>query len=606
MVAAGLARGFMIGAALLVPVRDYARISIRGQDAGGGGGGVGLDYATGWSLAPAEIGTFILPAAAGFGQATYLGLMPFNDYPNYFGLLWLALAAMAWSRGGRSLWVALVALSVLAVFVSFGGGFYALLYRVLPFFNKFRVPSMVLVVPAFALALLAARGLARVDAAPAPVSRPLLVPAILGLIGLLMLAGGGASLFEKPYTDALTKLALSADRQAPPILLHEAWILHRASLVRIGLILLVAAATMVYAARRESFRRRGLAWVLAALACLDLLGVDRLIVHPEAGLHQAAGAAGGQAQLVAAPALQVAPATMRRNGPTPGAAELAAAVGHDRIWPLGEHQQRNTWLADGIRSLGGYHPAKLARYEAIRKRLYSNPPAGRLASWLGARLVVLDGQLAPADLSMLAELGCEVEPQPLPAGGVWAYRNRSALPRARLVSSWQPAPVGGGPGDLGGFLDRLQAGQIDVARTVHLDRTPDPAPEPAASTLPLPEFVTDDLDEVVLRTRAATASVLVLADMAAPGWTTQVDGRDVPLLTADLVLRAVAVPAGEHTVAFRYRDPAVRAGLTVSVIGAIFTVALVAISFLPRRRRTINAAPDAPGIRLTKGTLADE
>ena len=30
-----------------------------------------------------------------------------------------------------------------------------------PFFNKFRVPSMILVVPAFALAILAARGLER-------------------------------------------------------------------------------------------------------------------------------------------------------------------------------------------------------------------------------------------------------------------------------------------------------------------------------------------------------------------------------------------------------------------------------------------------------------
>ncbi len=129
-VGVGLATGFLIGAVLLVPVHQYAGLSIRGQDTAGGGG-VGLDYATGWSLAPSEYGTTVLPMTAGFGKATYLGRMPFNDYPNYFGFLLLALVAAAWLAGNRSLLVALLAMSLLAVFVSFGNfgfGFYEWLY----------------------------------------------------------------------------------------------------------------------------------------------------------------------------------------------------------------------------------------------------------------------------------------------------------------------------------------------------------------------------------------------------------------------------------------------------------------------------------------------
>lgn len=589
-VGAGLGLGFLIGAVLLLPVHDYAGISIRGQDTAGGGG-VGLEYASGWALAPAELGTFVLPAAAGFGQATYLGLMPFNDYPNYYGVLWLALVALGFAQGKRSLWVALFALSVLAVFVSFGTygfGLYELLYRVLPFFNKFRVPSMVLVVPAFALAVLAARGLAHAGTATG--RRPLLVPAVLGAIGLVLLAGGGASLFADAYRDSLAKLAATAQKPAPAVLLDAAWELHRASLVRIGLILLAAAAALFLAGRREAFRLRGLPWVLAVLVCVDLLGVDRLIVHPEAGLLQVGRGAGGQAQLMTAPALLVAPAVARPAGPTPGAAALAAAAGHDRIWPLGDHQQRNTWMADGVRSLGGYHPAKLAGYEAIRKRLYSDPPAGRLASWLSARLVVLDGQLPPDQLPLLGELGCEVDSIPMPAGDVWAYRNRSALPRARLLAQWEPAPAATGPDVLGTFLDAIQAGKVDVAGTVRLDRAPDPAPTAADGPLPVPEFVTDGLDEVTLRTRAATSAVLVLADMATPGWTVQVDGRPATLLTADLVLRAVAVPAGEHTVSFRYHDGAYRRGRTLTWLGAALALGLIVFSFRPRRKRSAEGA----------------
>jgi uncharacterized membrane protein YfhO len=95
--------------------------------------------------------------------------------------------------------------------------------------------------------------------------------------------------------------------------------------------------------------------------------------------------------------------------------------------------------------------------------------------------------------------------------------------------------------------------------------------------------VTDGLDQVVLRTNAAVPAVLVLADMAAPGWSVEVDGRAAKLLTADLALRAVAVPAGSHTVTFRYRDASYRTGLTLTMIGVILTLGFVAVSFLPRR-----------------------
>ncbi len=582
--AAGIALGFLVGAVLLVPVRQYAGISTRGQDTQGGGG-VGLEYATGWSLDPSETGTFILPASSGFGQATYLGHMPFNDYPNYFGILWLAIAACAFARGGRSLWGALAAVSVLAVLVSFGTsgfGLYELLYKAAPFFNKFRVPSMILVVPAFALAILAARGLERLGREGVPASRPLVAPIALGAVGLLMLAGGGASLFEGAYRGSLQALAAASGKPAPGVLVDAAWGLHKASLVRIGVVLLAAAGALAFAARNATFRQRGLAWVLLALACVDLLGVDRLIVHPEQGLLQVARGANGQAQLVQAPQLMVAPAARAAEAAGTGASVLAAAAGHGRIWPLGEHQQRNTWMADGIRSLGGYHPAKLASYEAIRSRLYGDQPAGRLASWLGARLVVLDGELDPRQLPALAQLGCDVEPEPLRAGDVVAYRNRSALPRARLVSRWEPAPSGGRAA-LGPFLDGIQAGRIDVGGTVRLDGAPDPAPAATATPLPVPEFVTDGLDKVTLRTNAPVAAVLVLADMAAPGWSVEVDGRAAKLLTADLALRAVAVPAGDHTVTFAYHDASYRAGLTLTMIGVILTLGLVAVSFLPRR-----------------------
>ncbi len=593
LLAGGLALGFLVAAMLLVPQHQYAGISIRGQDTAGGGG-VGLDYATGWSLAPLELPTLVLPSVVGFGKATYLGLMPFNDYPNYFGLLLLALAAAAWRPQTRSLVTAFGVMALLAVLVSFGDhgfGLYELLYRVLPFFNKFRIPSMILVLVGFAAIVLAARGLEAWRGGPVPPGRPLLLPAVLGLLGLVMLMGGAASLAKGGHLDYLNALSTRAGRQVPPILLEEAWLLHRASLIRGGLVLLAAASALWYAVRSESFRRRGLVWVLAALVMVDLASVDRLIVHPDAGLQEVARDTSGRGVLAPATAPGHRP---DRQGqalpPGPAADELRGFVGHDRVWPLGAHGQRNTWLADGVRSLGGYHPAKLAAYEQIRRRLYGDPPAGRLANWLGATVVAYDQAFAAGDLDYLAGQGVQLDPQPLQAGRPAFYRNGAALPRARLLAAWRPQsalPLGG---DLPAFLDAVQAGTIAVADTVTLDRTPEPVP--TAGPLPVPTFTRDDFDEVVLETVAPGPAVLVLADMNAPGWHVEVDGNRRPLLAADLVLRAVALEPGPHTVRFFYRDPSVRAGLTLSLLGLALVAALLTLSFRRRPEPTPPGADD--------------
>jgi len=596
LVAGGLVIGALIGAVSLVPVHDYAGLSIRGQDVDGGGG-VGLDYATGWSLAPAELGTLVLPAAVGFGKATYLGLMPFNDYPNYLGFMLLLLAAAAWERSRRSLMLAVLALAVLAVVASFGQGFYAFLYRYLPFFNKFRVPSMILILPAFGVALLAPRGLAALAQGQAPGGNFRMVPLVFGLIGLACVASGGLELVKSTYLARLTDLAAQGSKQAVPVLLEQAWLLHKASLVRLG-VLCLGAAAVVWAARgNEVFRKKRLVWVLLVLVFADLVAVDKAIIYPEKSLHEVARDGRGGGRLVPAGRLVQDFVPVAEIGPGPAAATVAAVAGHDRVWPLGALGGQNQWMADEIRSLGGYHPAKLATYEQIRKRLYSQRPAGRLAAWLGGRAVVFGGVFRDEGLVALRGLGIDLEPQPVGSGSPSVYRNRAALPRARLLTRWEPVTVLPQQGALEPFLDAVAAGTVDVRETVYLADTPSPLPQPNAeqssSELPVPSFVVDDMDEVVLAVQSPVPAVLLLADMMAPGWQVEVDGQARPLLTADLVLRAVALEAGPHRVRFHYGDPAVRKGLTLTLIGAMLVLALVglplAMTVLTRRRTSLAA-----------------
>jgi hypothetical protein len=81
--------------------------------------------------------------------------------------------------------------------------------------------------------------------------------------------------------------------------------------------------------------------------------------------------------------------------------------------------------------------------------------------------------------------------------------------------------------------------------------------------------------------RAEAPSVLVINDAYLPGWTATLDGEPAPILPANVAVRAVAVPAGEHTVTMRYRTPGLVPGLWVGVL----TLGALGIAVGVSRRR---------------------
>ena len=59
-------------------------------------------------------------------------------------------------------------------------------------------------------------------------------------------------------------------------------------------------------------------------------------------------------------------------------------------------------------------------------------------------------------------------------------------------------------------------------------------------------------EEVVVAVETSEPAYLVLSDSYYPGWSATLDGEEIPIHKADVAFRAVAVPAGEHQVVFRY------------------------------------------------------
>jgi hypothetical protein len=139
-------------------------------------------YHTDWSFSPEEVLTMVIPSYYGFGYSTYtgpltqnqpyrvntyFGQMPFVDVAvGYMGILVFVLALFGIFTEWKNPFVQfLTILSIIALIISFGKNFpvlFDLLFYNLPDFNKFRVPSMILVLVQLSIPVLAGIGLMRI------------------------------------------------------------------------------------------------------------------------------------------------------------------------------------------------------------------------------------------------------------------------------------------------------------------------------------------------------------------------------------------------------------------------------------------------------------
>ena len=138
-------------------------------------------YATNWSFSPGEVLTFIIPSYYGFGKSTYqgplsqnqpvevntyFGQMPFVDVAMYMGVIIFFLAVFSMIVNWKNSLVRFFTiLSVIALLISFGRTFpliYDLMFNYFPFFDKFRVPSMILVLVQLSFPILAGLGLVKI------------------------------------------------------------------------------------------------------------------------------------------------------------------------------------------------------------------------------------------------------------------------------------------------------------------------------------------------------------------------------------------------------------------------------------------------------------
>lgn len=140
------------------------------------------------------------------------------------------------------------------------------------------------------------------------------------------------------------------------------------------------------------------------------------------------------------------------------------------------------------------------------------------------------------------------------------YANREPGARARVVHAATVL-------DPEAALDRLLAPDFDPRREVLLEAPPDGAYPARATRPPSPAVVRrDGPTRVEVTTAAPEAGLLVLADACFPGWTATLDDRPARVHCANVLVRAVEVPAGTHHVRFTYHAPGLGAGIVASLL----------------------------------------
>jgi O-antigen/teichoic acid export membrane protein len=171
--------------------------------------------------------------------------------------------------------------------------------------------------------------------------------------------------------------------------------------------------------------------------------------------------------------------------------------------------------------------------------------------------------------------------RPLPNAGytlvydkeIQIYRNERVLPRAFMVPRARVIR------DRAELLAAMK--DFDPAREVLLEQDPGIADAAACALKPV-SIEKYAGSEVIVASDQACAAWLVLADSHFSGWLAFIDEKETTLYRADYNFRAVYVPAGAHTIRFKYSPVSFRVGAIGSFLGAM--VLLLGLAYLAWRR----------------------
>jgi hypothetical protein len=529
----------------------------------GGGSGGGLD--TDSEMYKALLGKGVDPAAAlqfvQLGAPTYWGDQPGVGGPSYAGAVLLFLFVLGLTLSQNRIRWFLLAGALLMLAIAMGKNLLLIngpLFDYLPLFNKFRAVTMTMGLVPFFLAGGAVLGvLAIIDRNLTfeQIKRPLAIS--FGLTGglALVLALLGSTFFSFTTASDVPMLAQYFGEQGANEMLR-ALVSDRQSMARAdafrSFVFIALAAGAIYLFVTKRVKPVVFFPVLLVLMIADLFMVDKRFLNNQNFI----------------PKTQVNSAF--EETPADASIRTDKSLSY-RVWDQTGSFMNDNRTSFFHKSIGGYHAAKLRRYQELIEYAFPKNTLNIL-NMLNGKYAILQPQPDPNNPQQAPTPMAQANPEAL--GNAWFVNTLILVPDADTEISWMQKL---NPRD-SVVVDKRFSDQLKGLSVM----------DPTGASISLIKYIPDHL---TYESNSPKEQLAVFSEVYYRGdtdWNAYVDGKKVPHMRANYVLRAMRVPAGKHTIEFKFEPPVVALGDTLDLIANGLLVLFIAGAiFLNSRRKAL-------------------
>ncbi|GAA3932261.1 YfhO family protein [Chitinophaga oryziterrae] len=539
------------------------------------GSGLDKEYAFRWSYGIFETFTFMVPNLyGGSSQASldegsetyktltglqvpaaqaesmikawplYWGDQPGTSGPVYLGIITCLLAILGFLtiRSWHKWW--LLAISILAILMSWGSNlsvFNYALFDYLPFYNKFRAPSMILIIPQLTFAILAVLALQALieDNNKQSLFKPLKLAGMItgGILALLLLASATLSFGNANDAAMQAQFAQMAggNTTVADSLMHA---LHadRASIFRYDLfraiVLAAIAYFLIFYYLKGKLKMQWMAGALIVLMLVDLLQVDARYLNSDNYSEQVKY----NNEFAATPVDQQ---IMQDKDP------------YFRVLNLTHSDPFSDAMTSYFHnSVGGYHAAKLTLYQDLIENQLSHNNL-HVLNMLNTKYVIVPGQQGQP----------VVQTNPDALGNAWFIKGILWVPNADAEMK---------------ALDNLNTrDSVVIDQRYKSAVTADPVFDSAATI----KLLKNDVDVISYTSSSKTPQFAVFSEVYyKEGWKAFIDDKEVPYARVNYVLRGLSIPAGTHAITFKFEPKSYFLGEKISFASTLIVVLLLIVA----------------------------
>lgn len=589
------ATGFLVLAAALAVIpnltglvltTEYAKDSTRGRseltiDSEFKTSGLDKDYATQWSYGIGETFTLLVPdfkggASGALGENksalkglkndynqyianmdSYFGDQPFTSGPVYFGAIICFLFVLGLFIVGDPIKWWILGATILSIMLSWGKNFMPLtdfFMDFVPGYNKFRAVSMTLVIAQLTMPLLGILAVKQMIDTPTVLKekpRALLYSLSLtaGLCLLFyILPDAFNSFFKSGEVQDLTGQLKSSgfpDDQVSIFLsgLEEARRnVFRADAIR-SFFFIIIAAGLLFFYNRKPFGQVALFSGLSLLVLIDLWTVDtRYLGKSEYEPKQ---------RVIGYPLTEAD--KLIKQDKDPNYRVLNLTVGPFMDASTSYHHK----------SIGGYHGAKMKRYQELFDYHISKNNI-QVLNMLNTKYLIVPGQ----------DKQPTVQRNPDALGNAWFVPEYKIVQNAdseiTALNKFDPAQTA--------FVDQRFNDQLSGFK-------------PSADTTATIKLDSYKANHLVYTSNATSEQLAVFSEIYyEKGWNAYVDGKETPHFRANYVLRAMRVPAGKHKIEFKFEPTFYQTGQTLALVSSVILLLAFVGGMVYEYRRTKSEA----------------